>query len=77
MRLVLCPDYILSRSDNDVHFIDAPTLARLYRVPYRNCIIKNERYRHQQGDVMLWPRYDGDYSKLPVPVSTVEPKGGP
>lgn len=65
---VLHPGYITSERDGDRHFIDALTLAKLYGVPLRQCLIydirrpekikgfvDNPNFKH------LYPRYNGNY----------------
>jgi hypothetical protein len=64
-RYLLCPGYVTSRHDGDDHYIDAPTLARLYRVPLDECLVGDRRMAHP-GLVVLAPRFDGDYS-IPKP----------
>ena len=62
-RYVLHPGYIFSKSDGDRHFIGAERLASLYGLPLAKCIIATRGgYRKQDGDIHLYPDYDGDYN---------------
>ena len=36
---ILFPGMVVSKADGDVHYIDAPTLARLYGLDIRECIV--------------------------------------
>jgi len=74
-RYVLHPGWVWSRTDGDRHFIPAAVLARLYKVPLRECVV------HRPGDVFtgvglpknlvhLYPRYDGDYTLEKNPVTS-------
>lgn len=73
-KYALYPSHVTSRTDGDRHYIGAPQLARLYRVPMGEClVISDEDYRRpdRRGKlalaeklIALWPRYDGNY-KLP------------
>ncbi len=64
----LRPGTMISKHDKQVHYINAEQLARLYGVDYRKCVVidatREETYlgRDLSKYVMLWPRYDGDYS---------------
>lgn len=69
MRYIFVPGFVRSASDNDWHFIDAENLARLYGVPRSKCIDATQNgYCRQDGDVMLRPRQDGNYT-IPEGVS--------
>ena len=69
----LCPGYVTSKTDGDVHFIKAPILADLYKVPLSKCVVKphnlsiweeiqwEAKYGHL---IKLRPRYYGDYTLL-------------
>lgn len=68
MRVILCPDFVTSRSDGDRHFISASRLARLYGVlptdivrEYRGRPLMPLDQQQREGWVELWPRYDGKY----------------
>lgn len=67
MRYVLHPGPVISRADGQEHIINAPQLARLYGVNFRECVVvyddeeHRDGYREQPGDVHLYPRYDGNY----------------
>ena len=65
---VLHPGYVTSKNDGDRHFIDAPTLAKLYGVPLHQCLIYDiRRPENIKGFVdnpnfkHLRPRYNGHY----------------
>jgi len=67
-RYFLHPGEVKSKNDDDVHYISAPELARLYGLDYKKChIIYDEHreryagYKKQPGDIHLWPKYSGDY----------------
>lgn len=69
---VLCPGYVISKTDGQRHFVDERQLAALYGVRLRECEVMPERmfarfgWRPPADAVYLCPRYDGDY-KLPAP----------
>jgi hypothetical protein len=66
MRYILHPGYVQSKNDRDEHFISGQQLARLYGVDYMACVFGDVAgYREMEGDVHLWPRFDGNYS-LPL-----------
>lgn len=63
MRYVLHPGWIHSKNDGDRHFIGGHRLTRLYGVDMRQCIYGDvSNYIEQEGDIHLYPRYQGDYS---------------
>lgn len=64
MRYVLHPGFVFSKNDDDRHFIDARTLARLYDVPLKDCVVIDQSqrgYRQHPEDVHLRPDYSGNY----------------
>ena len=66
MRYILHPGDVKSRTDGDWHYIDAFQLAKLYGLNIRDCIIfagsnASVGYVEIEGDIHLYPRYDGDY----------------
>lgn len=62
-RYVLHPGYIKSKNDGEEHFIGGPKLARLYGVDIRECVFGDmPGYQECDGDIHLWPQYNGDYS---------------
>ena len=69
-RYLLCPGYVMSKTDGQYHYVGARDLARLYGVRIDQCEVRPERmiarfgWRPQPGLVELHPRYDGDY-RLP------------
>lgn len=68
IRYVLHPRTVRSRHDGDRHYIEADRLACLYGVDIRKCRISrgeiDERGRHDEQEIHLYPRYSGDY-RLP------------
>jgi len=63
IRYVLHPRYVISKTDGDEHYIDGHTLARLYQVDFRLCVISNKPgSRPMPEDINLYPRYDGEYN---------------
>jgi hypothetical protein len=65
VKYALCPGYVRSKTDGDLHYISAPRLAQLYGVQMSECIVYTpERERTERMDdlVFLQPRYHGDYS---------------
>lgn len=62
MRYVLHPGWIVSPVDEQRHFISGQALARLYNVPFHECVFGDKDYFEQAGDVHLYPRKNGDYS---------------
>lgn len=67
-RIILCPDFVVSRHDGDRHFIGAQQLSHLYGVlptdivkvfNGRMPIPKDQKMR--EGWKELWPRNDGEY----------------
>lgn len=67
-RIFLHPGEVRSSSDGQWHYIDAPTLARLYGANLADCIVHDYRreetsrgHRAQPRDVHLYPRQDGNY----------------
>lgn len=70
-RYIIEPGYVKSQHDGEVHYITASQLAQLYGVNLNapNVIVRNHMkpeqargFRTQIGDVLLTPRYDGDYT---------------
>ena len=64
-KYVICPSHVVSRNDGELHYIDAPTLMRLYGVNPMECIVNRDRASMRDIDTMklIWlaPRYDGKY----------------
>lgn len=63
-RYLLCPGYVISQTDGDLHYISAPKLARLYGVNLNECVSDSDRLqsRNNQHLTKLFPRFGGDYS---------------
>jgi hypothetical protein len=66
VRYRLLPGHVRSANDRDVHFIDAPTLARLYGVRMGECLVGESKFGDPPGLIDLFPRRDGNYL-TPVP----------
>ena len=65
-KYVLHPGMIRSRIDGDEHYIRAGDLARLYQVPWGECIIDDGQPgafydRTSARLIHLYPSYNGDY----------------
>lgn len=79
-KYALYPGRVISQTDGDKHFIDGPTLASLYGVSMRECMIVTTRMQYELGQkhllekaeklIPLRPRVDGRYS---VPEKTKAP----
>jgi len=69
-RIFLHLGYVISKYDKQRHFIGAGRLARLYGVPFSDCIlIRNDPPEDMAGyhplpyDIHLYPSFDGNYSE--------------
>jgi hypothetical protein len=75
-KYLIWPDLIESKTDGDIHFINARTLMRLYAVEPSECLIvsahvtnscgipkveHNMRSINAWGLIVLRPRFKGDY----------------
>lgn len=76
LRYAVHPDFVLSRVDNDVHYITGTRLMTLYGVNPAECIVidPNEstarraelfKLAETENLIHLFPRYDGNY-RLPT-----------
>lgn len=72
--IYLHPGPIVSRTDGQFHYVTAGALADLYgvnliapnvRVLYDDSISGWARYVGKADDVHLYPRYDGEYERIP------------
>ena len=65
-KYVICPCYVVSKKDGDCHYIDAPTLMRLYGIDPRECIINKDHdsMRGRDTSKLIWlsARYDDNYT---------------
>lgn len=72
-KYVLCPGFVRSITDNDMHRIGPEQLARLYGVPMEMCEVYDPdmsrsrheaeyKYRKTRHLIHLHPRENGDYS---------------
>lgn len=73
LKYSIHPDFVMSRNDGDVHFVDAGELMYLYGVSPHECIvIKDGEGRRTYTQLMaraeglclipLRPRFDGNYT---------------
>jgi hypothetical protein len=72
-KYVLCPGYVRSKHDGDLHFVGADKLTHLYGISRGECYVLREsdgllrdreieRFRRIEGLIWLYPMYNGDYS---------------
>lgn len=73
IKYLVCPGYVVSKYDSDIHYINAEQLMKLYRVDPKECEIyepvedrphsqyEADRRRHRDM-IKLEPRYDGNYN---------------
>jgi len=68
-KYLICPGVVRSISDNDMHYVSAPKLMRLYGVNREDCIIVDNpdtaRGIEWSKYIVLRPNTAGDYS-LPI-----------
>lgn len=71
IKYYILPGYVHSKYDNDVHYINAYALIRLYNVNIKDCKILNPndertprfiQEAESKGIKILTPRYHGDYN---------------
>lgn len=71
IKYVICPGYMISKNDREVHYISSIQLMKLYNVNPAECIIcdysrpKTHKGLHNNL-IYLYPKYNGhyiDYSK--------------
>lgn len=74
VKYIICPGWVRSRSDGQLHFINASQLFDLYDVDPRECIVvyyeigpENSGLRGYsneflEGLQLLYPKQNGDYS---------------
>ncbi len=76
LKYVLVPGHVRSRHDGDLHWIGVPTLAQLYGVKLRECVVYPDHDRaalQRQFDarhadlVWLYPQVSGDYTLPTAP----------
>lgn len=80
-KYLLCPGYVISQTDGELHFVGERQLAELYGVPMSQCVVRPERafgrfgWRPPAGAIELRPRYDGNYTLPadPIPSQGTEP----
>jgi len=62
-RFLIMPGHVRSISDEDIHYISAQELIKLYRVDPKKCLIWNQDMGENISDklIKLRPRKDGKY----------------
>ena len=62
-KYALHPGRVLSKTDNEWHYISAHELAQLYNLNHSQCIIWDDFPCSRNWDdyIHLFPRYHGDY----------------
>lgn len=68
-KVILCPNFVVSRNDGERHFIGAWRLAQLYHVLPTDSVKTYDGRHHfmpldqqqREGWIELWPRNDGKY----------------
>jgi hypothetical protein len=62
-KYIVIGGYIVSKKDNDRHYVGPMELIKLYGVDPKECILVNQEYdpRTYKDLIELRPRYDGDY----------------
>lgn len=70
MRYILHSANICSKTDGQSHFISCHKLMKLYGLNKKDCYFINNLddtlgFKNQNGDIHLFPRYDGNY-RLPI-----------
>lgn len=83
-KYLVCPGYVKSINDGELHYISAYKLMRLYNVHPRECIINNYNKFWSKLDSMsdldkghlikLAPRRDGNYNRFKILTSTGLPQ---
>lgn len=73
-HFLVCPNYVVSRTDGQTHWISEHQLMRLYGVQRRECVIAccPTHHKEEEGLLHLEPSYEGDYS---LPDVTSDPCG--
>lgn len=70
IKYAICTGYIISKSDGDMHWLDASQLIKLYGIRREECIIIEEGDKNSERGytsefldslTYLRPRYNGDY----------------
>jgi hypothetical protein len=61
----LVSDFVVSKSDGELHFIPSATLAKLYGVPLKDCVVHDYIPGYDCSQLYhLRPRENGDYDHL-------------
>lgn len=58
---VLCPGWVMSNSDGDLHYVGTLRLAQLYGVSLNQCRRFDPTIQYSEGVIFLRPRSNGDY----------------
>ena len=61
---VLCPGYVVSRTDGQAHYVEASELSRLYGLRPTDrvmILLDTHGYRRLPDEIILEPRSDGNY----------------
>jgi len=61
IKYVICPDYMKSKNDGDIHYIGYSRLIELYSVNPAECVKYND-YDNFDNLIHLYPRYSGEYT---------------
>jgi hypothetical protein len=72
MRYILHPEYIISKSDCDSHYISFCELINLYQLNSKDCIRYNpddHSQKHIKNAVHLYPLYHGNYLEFKSRIS--------
>lgn len=73
MKYSVHPDFVVSKTDRDVHYISADHLIHLYGVDPRDCVVIDDnadrrtyanlmRLAEEDNLIALRPRFDGNYT---------------
>ncbi len=66
LKYILFPGNITSKNDNQIHYISASMLIKLYKVNPKECIefSRTINEKEYQNLIELHPRYDGNYKVI-------------
>lgn len=74
IRYMCHAGYVISPVDGDLHYVGSETVSTLYGVPRDECIMVRDiralyafTNKYIESLVHLFPRNDGNYSKIPLP----------
>lgn len=65
-KYIICPGKVMSKNDQQIHYINSDSLVHLYNVNKEDCIIANEYNYHflkekYKNAILLFPKYSGNY----------------